>query len=111
MLLSVCIPFAKFSLEVKDDRVIWVYEQGGRDEWKFSLAPNKNPKEIDFEAKFDRPGGKAEVEPRLGIYGVEGDKMKICFSTTVPVEERLRPTAFTAEQGQGRVLIVLERAR
>jgi len=98
--------FAKHTLVIEGDQM-WKLRQGGKkeDQGTFKLASEKDPKQIDFKT-----GGKAkEGQDRIGIYSLDGDKLKICFSTAVPVEETRRPTDFTIMPGSGRVLLVYER--
>jgi uncharacterized protein (TIGR03067 family) len=58
---------------------------------KFSLNPTNNPKTIDYQMLEGFTKGKTQ----LGIYEVQGDKFKACFSQ--PGAER--PTEFKAGEG------------
>jgi uncharacterized protein (TIGR03067 family) len=70
----------------------------------YQLFPDRDPKAIDL-VLTQTADGKGIGEKVLGIYRVEGQTLEICYSKTD------RPTDFTAEQGSGRVLIVLRRIR
>ena len=65
----------------------------------FSLDPSKTPKAIDYEMT----GGFTRGKKQLGIYEIEGDTFKACFSK--PGAER--PTDF--KPGAGRTLSVWKR--
>jgi uncharacterized protein (TIGR03067 family) len=62
----------------------------------FKLDPSTSPKTIDYAVT----GGPNAGKTQLGIYQIEGDKVKFCFST--PGQER--PTTFTTGSGDGRTL-------
>ncbi len=60
---------------------------------KFSLDPTKKPKRIDYRITSGANAGKTQ----LGIYELDGDKVKFCFST--PGNQR--PTDFAIKAGDG----------
>jgi uncharacterized protein (TIGR03067 family) len=69
----------------------------------FKLDATKKPKAIDFlPATASGPG-----KPLLGIYEINGDTYKICY--TPPEKER--PTDFSAGEGTGHTLTVWEREK
>jgi uncharacterized protein (TIGR03067 family) len=70
---------------------------------KFTIDPSKQPKTIDYEMTDGFTKGKKQ----LGIYEVDGDTFKSCFSK--PGEKR--PVAFTSEAGEGRTLSVWKRKK
>lgn len=70
---------------------------------KITLDPSKKPKAIDYKITEGRNADKKV----LGIYELDGDTVKFCFSS--PDAER--PTDFTAKQGSKRVLSVWKRAK
>ena len=70
---------------------------------KFTLDPSKKPKSIDYRVT----GGPNSGKTQLGIYELDGDTVKFCFST--PGMDR--PTDFTAKQGDGRTSSVWKREK
>jgi uncharacterized protein (TIGR03067 family) len=69
---------------------------------KFTVDPTKKPKTIDYMMTDGPTKGKTQ----LGIYELDGDTVKFCFS--VPGKDR--PTDFTTKAGSGRTLSVWKRA-
>jgi uncharacterized protein (TIGR03067 family) len=65
---------------------------------RFTLDPSKTPKTIDYSVT----GGPNAGKTQLGIYELDGDRVKFCFST--PGKER--PLDFTAKPNDGRTLSV-----
>jgi len=70
---------------------------------KFSLDPSKTPKTIDYTVTGSTYTGKTQ----LGIYEIEGDKVKFCFST--PGQER--PTDFTTKPKDRRTSTIWKREK
>jgi len=70
---------------------------------KFTVDPAKKPKTIDYTMT----GGPTEGKTQLGIYELDGDTVKFCFSA--PGKDR--PTDFTTKEGSGRTLSVWKRAK
>ncbi len=70
---------------------------------KFSIDPSKKPKTIDYLMTE----GFTKGSRQLGIYEVEGDTFKSCFSK--PGAER--PSDFTSKAGDGRTLSVWKREK
>jgi uncharacterized protein (TIGR03067 family) len=70
---------------------------------KFTIDPAKKPKTIDYTMT----GGPTEGKTQLGIYELDGDTVKFCFSS--PGKDR--PTDFTTQAGSGRTLSVWKRAK
>src|ERR1043166_802977 len=70
---------------------------------KFTLDPSKTPKTIDYEVLEGFTKGKKQ----LGIYEVNGDTFKSCFSAP----EAERPKDFTGEPGDHRTLSVWKREK
>jgi len=68
---------------------------------KITIDPSKKPKTIDYQMTDGFTKGKTQ----LGIYEVDGDTFKACFSK--PGAER--PTDFTTKPGDGRTLSVWKR--
>jgi len=92
-----------FSIVIAGDRFTWKYANGRENHWRFKISPDTDPKQIDF---FREDSGTR----RLGIYSLKKDELTVCFSTVEPVEERYRPTDFTAKEGSGRILMTVKRA-
>lgn len=70
---------------------------------KIALDATKKPKTIDY----DMTAGFTKGKRQLGIYELEGDTFKACFSS--PGAER--PTDFTSKPGDGRTLSVWQRVK
>ena len=70
---------------------------------KFTLDPSKKPKCIDYQITGGANAGKTQ----LGIYELDGDTVKFCFST--PGKDR--PTDFTTQAGDGRTSSVWKREK
>jgi len=70
---------------------------------KFALDPAKSPKAIDYSVTGGPYAGKAQ----LGIYQLEGDTVRFCFSTP----GRERPDGFTTKPNSGRTLTMWQRER
>jgi uncharacterized protein (TIGR03067 family) len=68
---------------------------------KFKLDPSKKPKHIDFTPSEGAEAGQA-LE---GIYELDGDKLKICYSQS----GEKRPGEFSTKEGSGRTLGVWKR--
>jgi uncharacterized protein (TIGR03067 family) len=70
---------------------------------KFTLDPSKKPTTIDYSVTDGLNNGKT----LLGIYELDGDTVKFCFSA--PGKDR--PTDFTAKPGDGRISSVWKRVK
>jgi uncharacterized protein (TIGR03067 family) len=70
---------------------------------KFTIAPSKKPKTIDYQMIDGPTKGKTQ----LGIYELEGDTLKSCFG---PAGGE-RPADYTSKPGDGRTLSVWKRAK
>ena len=68
---------------------------------KFTLDPAKKPKSIDYRVT----GGPNAGKTQLGIYELDGDTVKFCFSA--PGKDR--PTDFTTKASDGRTSSVWKR--
>src|SRR5262245_55042006 len=69
----------------------------------FTVDPTKKPKTIDYSATDGPTKGKSH----LGIYEFDGETVKYCFAA--PDAER--PTDFTSQPGQKRMLSVWKRSK
>ncbi|MBI1917379.1 MAG: TIGR03067 domain-containing protein [Planctomycetes bacterium] len=91
--------------EIKDDKVTFkdgklTIKAKNKDETAtYKVDPAKKPKEIDITHE----GGKT----MQGIYVVEGDTLKVCFSKP----DSPRPTEFSAKEGSDCMLVVLKREK
>ncbi len=70
---------------------------------RYTVDPGKNPKAIDYVMT----GGPTKGKTQLGIYELDGDKVKFCFAA--PGKER--PKEFTTGEGSGRTLSVWKREK
>jgi uncharacterized protein (TIGR03067 family) len=70
---------------------------------KITLDPAKTPKAIDYSIT----GGPYAGKTQLGIYQLDGDTVKFCFST--PGGER--PDGFTTRRNSGRTVTTWRRER
>jgi uncharacterized protein (TIGR03067 family) len=70
---------------------------------KFTVDPSKSPKAIDY----NMTGGPTSGKTQLGIYEIDGERVKFCFGS--PGKER--PTNFKTEAGDGRTLSVWARKK
>jgi uncharacterized protein (TIGR03067 family) len=98
----------------KGDRLTVRKDGKVQDEFKISVDPSKNPKEMDLH--FIE--GKYEGKKCLAIYTFEGDQLKICTETKLrPSRGGLRPNVFSTQKNQdeskhpGLLLFVLERRK
>jgi uncharacterized protein (TIGR03067 family) len=91
--------------EIKDDKVTFkdgtiAIKSKNKDETAtYKVDGAKKPKEIDITHE----GGKV----LLGIYSVEGDKLKVCLC----MSEGKRPTEFSAKEGSECMLVELKREK
>ena len=95
----------------KDLKLIFVGDKltfkhkSGIEEQQYRLDPSKQPNVIDLIS--DRALNKNK--PLLGIYLLEGDDLKLCWSKR---DGEDRPTAFAIKPGRARhVLLVLKREK
>ena len=89
---------------IKDDLFAFRYflprsKQNGDLVHRFKLDPSKNPKRIELTSHED---GSLEV----GIYELDGDTLKFCWSRTDPGNP---PADLTTHEGSARRLLVLKR--
>jgi hypothetical protein len=68
-----------------------------------TVDPSKNPKTMDYQMTEGVTKGKTQ----LGIYELDGDTFRSCFSA--PGAER--PTEFTTKPGDQRTLTVWKREK
>jgi uncharacterized protein (TIGR03067 family) len=68
----------------------------------YKLDPSKKPKTIDLANT-----GLESKETTLGIYELEGDTLKICWSEKDPEH---RATKFASDEDSGQTMIVLTRS-
>ena len=91
----------KFSF---DGQKISVREKDKDSTVRFVLDTTKKPKQIKFSK------GDDDRYRTFGIYSVDGDMLKICFSKDGDMEKH-RPTEFVAKKDSGLVLMVLKREK
>ena len=85
----------------QDDKFIVVDRDGNRQQERFKLMPDRNPKAIDYWSK----GGS---QPAPGIYSLEGDTFKWCSAGG---SNKVRPTSFASTPGSKQSLMVLRREK
>ena len=96
----------KANEEIKDDKVTFkdgtiTIKSKNKDETAtYKVDASKKPKEIDITD----PEGKT----LMGIYTVEGDKLKICLCKP---DGNKRPTEFSAKAGSAQMLLELKREK
>lgn len=69
----------------------------------YKLDPAKTPKQMDLALAFDEDAWRIE-----GIYRFEGERLWICMALRSKCP---RPDAFETKKGDGRSLVLLERAK
>jgi uncharacterized protein (TIGR03067 family) len=88
---------------IKDDTITEKEGEKTINEVTFKLDATKKPRAIDATP----PGESGKDKTFLGIYSLEGDTLKFCF--TLPGQER--PSDFTSDPGSGWTLNVLKREK
>jgi uncharacterized protein (TIGR03067 family) len=87
----------------KDDQMI-TKKPGGSESGIFKLDPTKTPKNIEI--------GQSErdtTDMAPGIYELNGDNLKICFTRGRDVNRAKRPSTFETKPGSNMMLWVLKR--
>jgi len=70
----------------------------------YKLDPSKKPKAIDI-TNLDGKDGK---DTTLGIYELDDDNLKLCWSEKDPEH---RPTKFASDEGSGQTMVVFKREK
>jgi uncharacterized protein (TIGR03067 family) len=97
----------KEEADVKDDKVVFagdnvtVTTKKGEHKGTFKIDPKK--KTIDFTPS----DGDQKGETFKGLYDLKKDKLTLCFAP--PGQDR--PTELKSDEGSGRILAVLKRAK
>jgi uncharacterized protein (TIGR03067 family) len=86
----------------QNDKFIVVDRDGNRQQERFKLMPDQNPKAIDC---WSRNGG-GHAAP--GIYFLQGDTFKWCSAGG---GNKVRPTSFASTPGSKQSLLVLRREK
>jgi len=73
-------------------------------EGTYTLSPEKSPKQIDFTIETGADKGKTQ----LGIYEIDGDRLKLCIARAGDAE---RPKAMGGKTDSDGMLITLRRAK
>lgn len=96
--------YLKHSKRVAKDDEVTVMLQGQLFmKAKFKLDPTKTPKQVDYAVSDGPYAGTTQ----LGIYELEGEQVKFCFS----VPGKVRPTDFTTKPSDGRTLSVWKKEK
>lgn len=85
---------------VKGDKITLVGADDETQEFTFKLDPAAKPKRIDITFTLGT---------LLGVYELDGDTLKVCYSEIQESEKGRRPTDLTAPAGSKRYLWVLKR--
>jgi uncharacterized protein (TIGR03067 family) len=82
---------------------LFVQDRGNKKTWvmTYKLDPSQKPKTITMTITE----GERKGQTALGIYALEGDDLKLCYS--LPGEER--PTEFATKENGKQLLFVLKR--
>jgi RNA polymerase sigma factor (sigma-70 family) len=72
---------------------------------QFTLDPARSPKTIDISVDVPKTGARVPV---LGIYSVEGDRLRLCLAMS-PDGGAKRPTEFATRDGDGQQFLLLAR--
>lgn len=88
----------KLKVEFKGDKIL-LYEDKMVETDGFRLDADKSPKAIDVIPE------KKDEKPLLGIYQLEGDILKLCFSH----QGQKRPGEFASTKESGTLLLYLKR--
>ncbi len=95
------------TLKIAGDRITMIFKGArGGEAVRIVLDPQKDPKTIDH---FPVGAAYNPKVPLLGIYALEKDRLKLCWSKT---DGRDRPTAFAVANPRSRhILLVLQRQK
>jgi uncharacterized protein (TIGR03067 family) len=104
--------YVKFTLTFKGDRMTWNFLgiEAPPHESEFKLGEQNGINQIDFDWGQNEKGVYMH---RVGIYAIEGNKLRICFTQVFPNDspkDARRPTDFTTPSGSGWCVMFLERA-
>jgi uncharacterized protein (TIGR03067 family) len=92
------------SWEFKDGKLFRTFK-GNTTEYRYSVDPTKNPKQINLVAVNPKLAAKA-LE---GIYTVDGDQLKICYPLSKKGAVKMRPTSFVTNAGDGNIVYTFKR--
>ena len=92
------------ALKVTIDENFLTLDDGQKKEkHAYKLDPSRKPKAIDLTKT-----GIEGRETTLGIYELDGDTLKLCWSEKDPDH---RPTRFAGDEDSGQTVVVLKRAK
>ena len=89
-------------LVLKGDKFIWTVSETKKEQGTFVLHPDKKPRALDIVIAFGKEKGKT----RPAIYLLKEDELWLCIAST----QDERPSDFTSEAGQNRLLVVFRRS-
>jgi uncharacterized protein (TIGR03067 family) len=93
---------AALKLVFKDDTLTFTPGEPGFKNYRYKLDPTTSPASFDMT----HSDGSQKGETRKGIYSLEGDRLKICFSN-----EDDRPKELTAKAESGQLMYTLQREK
>ena len=85
---------------------LMICPEQGNDDFFFKLDSTTIPKQITLTYK----SGNVEREV-VGIYELDGDRLKICLPKFPKYEKAAIPKDFTASKGSGRNMFILKRVK
>ena len=98
------------SLNIRDgDSEIFDYTKIASSRCNYVIDPTQATKTIDL-TKGRRGAGPRGSVTMLGIYEIDGDRLKLCLARQLPeVKTEQRPRQFAIEPGSGNILLTLDR--
>ena len=91
---------------IRGDRIQMYRADVPQESLRFVLDPDKQPKQIDL---YGNDGGANPKVPLLGIYAIDGDRLRLAWSK---IDGKDRPLSFALPAGRHRqVSLVLERVK
>jgi uncharacterized protein (TIGR03067 family) len=88
------------AITIKGEKWIWQFKDGKEKTSTFKIDPNQKPKTIDLA------GGLIEEKEAVpGIYVIDGDDLRVCFSGEDAKKPQKRPENF---EGKGKAVFVFE---
>jgi uncharacterized protein (TIGR03067 family) len=93
------VTFTKDTLTIKDSTTTHVF--------KFKIDASKTPVQVDFDGEE----GPAKGYKAEGIFSLEGDTLKLAYSTNIPGFDGKRPEKFESTKDNKAFLFVMKKAK